>query len=408
MKRKGLMAGILLLAELFLCAGIVGVLWFTVGAARLGLSDIRLGNVRWLGFNTNAISAEADETQQFTVAGPAKLEIGSNSKGMVGDIVVTGGPGDEIVIKAHKVAWGINQTEANDALAALKVKASQNGDTVTVEVERPDTVTFGDNGQADRVDLTITVPANTAVKARANLGEITLSKTTNDVDVETDFGDVNIADVKAGEVKARTNAGEVKLQNVEATGEVTLNADAGEIRFEKGSAGSLTVNTSAGQVKLSELTIGDKVSVQADFGEITLEAVSAKSYDLGSNSGTITVTGASGSVKAHTDFGDVEVTEATEAVLDLQTNSGTVRFSGSLGSGDHQLSSDFGNIVVVLPKDAELDFDLKTDFGKISSDLPIAISGAPDESHWVGTINGGGASLTAKTNSGNISVEILK
>jgi len=408
MKRKWLIAGVLLLAELALCAGIIGVFWATIGAARLGLSDIRIGDARWLGFNVNAVSVEADESQTFAVGGPAKLEIGSDSRGMVGEIVITGGPGDEIVVKAHKVAWGANQTEAENALTELKVKMNQNGDTVTVDVERPSTITFGDDGLADRVDLTITVPTDTEVVARTNFGEITLSGTEGDVDVESNFGTITITDVKAGEVTAKTNAGEVKLQNVEATGKVTLDADAGEIRFQTGSAESITVGNNAGQVKLSELTVTEAVSVQADFGEISLEAVAAKSYDLKSNAGTITLAGASGLIKAHTDFGDVEVLDATDAVLDLKTNSGTVRFSGTLGVGSHELKSDFGNINLILPEDVELDFDLKTDFGKISSELPIAIAGAPDEAHWVGAINGGGPDLTAKTNSGNISIEILK
>jgi DUF4097 and DUF4098 domain-containing protein YvlB len=407
MKRKWLIAGVLLLAELALCAGIVGVFWATVGAAR-GLGDLRLGNVRWLGFNANAVSAERDETEQFAVGSPAKLQIGSNSKAMVGDITITGGPGEEIVVNAHLVAWGADQSEAEGALAKLKVKMNQSGDTVTVDVERPDTVTFGGEGLADRVDLTITVPADTEVVARTNLGEVTLSKTEGDVDLESDFGSVAVTEVKAGEVKVRTNAGEVKLQNVEATAGVELNADAGEVRFENGSAESLTVDTSAGRVKLSDLTVEGAVSVQADFGEIDIETVAAQSYDLKSNAGTVTLADASGSIKAHTDFGDVEVTGATEAVLDLKTNSGTVRFSGTLTQGSHQLQSDFGNIVIALSKDAKLDFDLKTDFGKITSELPIAITGTPDESHWVGDINGGGPALTAKTNSGNISIEILK
>jgi DUF4097 and DUF4098 domain-containing protein YvlB len=408
MKRKWLIAGALLLAELALCAGIIGVFWATIGAARLGLSDIRIGDARWLGFNANAVSVEADESQTFAVGGPAKLEIGSDSRGMVGEIVIIGGSGDEIVVEAHKVAWGANQTEAENALAELKVKMNQNGDTVTVDVERPRTITFGNEGQADRVDLTITAPIDTEVVVRTNFGEITLSGTEGDVDVESDFGTITITDVKAGDLTARTNAGEVKLQNVEATGAVTLDADAGEVRFQEGSAETLTVATSAGQVKLSDLTIQDTVSVQADFGEVSLEAVTAKSYDLKSNAGAITLVGASGLIKAHTDFGDVEVLDATDSVLDLKTNSGTVRFSGTLGAGSHELKSDFGNINIALPEDVELDFDLKTDFGKINSELPIAITGAPDEAHWVGAINGGGPDLTAKTNSGNISIEILK
>jgi hypothetical protein len=35
------------------------------------------------------------------------------------------------------------------------------------------------------------------------------------------------------------------------------------------------------------------------------------------------------------------------------------------------------------------------------------MSGDLDQKHWVGMINGGGASLTIEVNSGNITLEIL-
>jgi DUF4097 and DUF4098 domain-containing protein YvlB len=150
------------------------------------------------------------------------------------------------------------------------------------------------------------------------------------------------------------------------------------------------------------------VIAKSDFGEVTLSKVEAGSYDLDTSSGEITLEGASGAVKAHTDFGNIEVTEAEAVTLDLNTDSGAITFAGSLGDGPHILKTDFGSVNLSLPEETALDFDLSTDFGKIKSDFPITIQGEQEQTHWQGTINGGGESLTAETSSGDISIEILK
>ena len=124
--RKWLIAGILILAELTLCGAIVGLSW-------LGIAQAQAGNVSWRFFSVDATSAEADEEQRLAVDGPATLSIENPN----GNIVITGGEGDEIVIQAHKTAWGPNQAEAEAALARLKLNISQNGNQVTVRVEQP-------------------------------------------------------------------------------------------------------------------------------------------------------------------------------------------------------------------------------------------------------------------------------
>lgn len=425
MKYKWLIAGSLLLAMLAMCAGIVGVMWFTVDqATTLGF--------RWNGLNINLdnVSAEADEEQRVSVSGPAVLVVQSNAENAAGDITIIGGIGDEIVVKAHKTAWGASQEDAEAGLAEIKVKVTQNGDAVTVEVQRPQPANFiGIGGQrTDTVDLTITVPATTKVTASTSFGDVSLSGTVGDVDLKTSFGDVSVKDVQGGTIEARTDFGEVTLEdvaadgnveahsssgkitldNVEAEGDVDLSTDFGGIEFETGNADSLTAETSSGNVDLSSLSVAGVVTARSDFGGLTLIKVEAGSYDLDTSSGEITLEGASGAVKAHTDFGDIEVTDAEDATLDLNTDSGAITFAGSLGDGPHTLKTDFGSIKLMLPEETALDFDLSTDFGKIKSDFPITIQGEQEQNHWQGTINGGGESLTAETSSGDISIEILK
>jgi DUF4097 and DUF4098 domain-containing protein YvlB len=136
-----------------------------------------------------------------------------------------------------------------------------------------------------------------------------------------------------------------------------------------------------------------------------LEQAQAVSYDLLSDAGSISVDGAGGAVKARNGFGKIDVRNAIKTTLDLATRNGTVAFAGSLGEGPHTLASDHDGIKLTLPGDTALTVDLKTNLGEIRSDFPVTLSGNL-KSQWNGTINGGGARLTASTNSGSISLNI--
>ncbi len=420
MKGKWFIAGALIVAELALCAGIVGALW--VGAAGLGGGRIRLGDFRQENF-----SATADEEERFTVDGPAVLEVNKGDQSVFGDVTVTGGPGDAIVVTAHKTAWGADQASADAALATLKVVVTQKGNTVTVRVDRPEEVISVSGNQTDRVDFTITVPTETSVDAatgfgdvsligvsgdvhlKADFGQITVKKVRGgDVSVRSDFGELSLEDIEAEDVDVNTNSGQISLTEVEATGKVELASNFGEVKFEDGKAKTLSARTNSGDVELSDVAVKESVTARSDFGQVTLTSVAASSYELRSNSGRITLEGAAGLITVHTDFGDAEVTRAEEVTLtELSTNSGNILFSGSLGDGPHKIKTDFGEVRLKIPEDSALTVDLKTDFGRIKSDLPITLIGDQENDHWLGEVNGGGAALTAETNNGDITIETL-
>jgi DUF4097 and DUF4098 domain-containing protein YvlB len=420
MKGKWLIAGALILAELLVCAGIMAAVG--MGVTRLGLPQLRLGS-----FIEQSVSAAADEEQRFTVSGPATLSVNKTNLPSFGNVTIVAGPADEVVVSVHKIAWGIDQASAQAALNDLKVVAEQRGDTIVITVDRPEEVITLGRTQPDRVDFTITVPRETTLDAETDFGDVSLTGTNGDAILRTDFGKVSVADVtggvldvhssfgdmtlenvEAGAVTVGSNAGAITLRGVEVSGAVDLSTDFGHVSFETGGAEKLEVKTNSGNVRLENLTIRDAVIAKSDFGTVTLTAVAAASYEVDSNSGTVTIVGAAGPVKVHTDFGDVSVTEADQADIDLSTNSGNIEFAGSLGEGPHVVGTDFGTVHLGLPEDSALTVDLETSFGNIRSDLPITLSGSQDNNHWTGTVNGGGASLAVETDSGSITVEVLK
>ena len=433
MKAKWIVSSLLIVALI----GIAVLIAYTViaGAAAINRSGFHLD------FNAaDVFSAEDEEQRQFEVGETASLVVDNST----GDITVTGGEAGEILVTAHKTAHGDSQAEADADLQALDVQISQQGNTITVKVVRPETVICMGMCRPDMVDFIITVPDGTVVQADTDSGDVSVTGTSGEarlssdfgdilaqdvaggleastssgkvearevqggtVDLHSDFGDVGLSEARAGTVTVTTNSGDIRLTDVRASGRVTLQDDFGDITFEVGSAAPLDVETQSGRVTLNDLTVNGSLTAHSDFGDVTVTGVDARSYDLSSNSGAVTADGVHGRVRVQGDFGDILVRNAEEAVLDLSTNSGDVEFQGTLGAGPHTLHSDYGSIRLTVPAETALSFDLQTEFGSIASEIPVSVTGEIDEDHWVGTTHGGGTSLTASTSSGDIRIEIL-
>ncbi len=432
MKSKWIIASILIVALICLCGASIFAVWQGAKMAQEG--GIRLD--RW---GADAVEAKETEEKTLAVSGPVSLSV----TGDFGDISVESGGDGQVLVKAEKTAYGVDDADAQAQLKNLKVVIEQRGNTVKISVQRPVEVGVLHIGPGTgSVKFTISVPKDTAVALATSNGDLSLKGTSGKADLETDFGKVTVRDVPAA-VAAKSQTGTVDAQNVGAEGEIALSSEFGEITLDtaRGSDvnvssnngkltvkkvdvsgllkvssefGAVTVNDAQsktadfhsgnGKVKLTKVEVAGDVKVSSNFGDLDLENVTASGYDLSTQNGKIRVDGAQGQIKAHSEFGEVEVLNGREAILDLSSNNGSVTFSGSLAEGPHVLKSEFGNIEVTFPAETALDVDLKTGFGKITSDFDITLSvkGEEDEKHLQGKINGGGAKLTVETNNGNI------
>jgi DUF4097 and DUF4098 domain-containing protein YvlB len=435
MKSKWIIAGVLIVVLIALCGASLLAIWQGVQAVRGDGIRINVG--------ANTVSAKATEEKTLAVSGSVDLTVEND----FGDVSVQNGAEGQVAIKAEKTAWGVNNADAQKALADLKVIIEQTGDQIKVSVQQPveiDAFHFGPSGGS--VKFTITVPENTNVTLRASNSDLTLTGTSGQADLHTDFGRITLTDV-AGEVKAQTSNGEIEARNIgsgktvalssefgnitadgvtgsgvtisstngvlelgslKASGLLMAGSDFGNVHITDSQANVVDVRSNNGAVKLENLDVDGQVTVRSDFGDLTLTEVYANAYDLLTQNGKIRVDGARGSVKAHSDFGELEVLNAENVTLDLSSNNGGVTFSGSLGAGPHSLKSEFGNIKLIIPAEASLAVDLQTEFGKIVSDFEITVSGNMDEKHLSGKINGGGEDLTVKTNNGNITLQKSK
>lgn len=429
--KRPVVIGLLVLALLFVLAGIGAVAFFALRSADFAA------------FNVPLVSATAEENKTLKVDAekPVTLSVVDDA----GDVSIVGADVEAVEVQIVKTGYGSTDARAEESLKGIKYEIKQNGNNISITYKLDGRQTR----EVNTVDLVITVPTETEVEVDNGFGVVDISDLKGDVDISGDFGDttvknidgalslenssgeIQVSNVDAGSENVRIEAdfgkitlekvngqdvtitsssGTLSLSNVRATDELFSSSDFGNITIENGSAASVTVDSNSGKVTLTKVNIRGALVITCDFGDIALDQTMAGSYDLDSNSGGITIDGAKGSLKAQTDFGSIDIKNAENVTVDLKSNSGGVDFSGSLGEGPHTVQSDFGGITFAIPSDSALNVDLNTDFGSISSDIPITVTldGDLEKNHQTGAMNGGGATLTVKTNNGSIDITAIK
>lgn len=429
--KRPVVIGLLVAALLLLLAGIGAVVFFALRGADFAVFDVPL------------VSATAEESKTFKVDAeePVILSVDDDA----GDVSIVGGDVEAVEIQIIKTGYDSSDSRAQAALENIQYEIKQNGNTISFVYKLDGRQTR----EVNTVDLVITVPTETEVEVENGFGVIDVADLKGDVNISGDFGDISVKNIEgalvldnaSGEIQVSnvdagsedvrieadfgkvtlekvngkdvtvtSNSGSLELSNVRATGDLFTKSDFGNITIENGSAVSVTADSNSGKVTLTKVNIRGELTITCDFGDIELNQTTANKYDLDSNSGGISVDGVKGELKAHTDFGSITVENGQSVTLDLRTNSGGIEFSGSLGDGPHTIQSDFGGVTLAIPADSALNVELKTDFGSISSDIPITVTltGDVQKNQQNGTMNGGGAELFVRTNNGPIEITAIK
>jgi DUF4097 and DUF4098 domain-containing protein YvlB len=408
MKNKWLFISILIVAEILVLTAVVFVVWQGVSQTDLGTFGFRLSN-------PDLFSAESEEEWEFEAGEITEIVLDSSG----GNVLVEAIKSDSILITAHKTSWHSTKAKAQAELDDLAVTVTQTGNKIIIKYNRDPKMFFAGPQQTDTIDFVISVPEGTEINAQIDYGDIYLNGKLGDGLVSTDFGDMTLSGIQ-GNLEARSNSGDITAEGISEEGSrINLSSDFGNITLEKSNCGSVQIHSNSGSVILHDVNASEKIELSNDFGKLefmngsadilTMEANSGKIYlsGLDTNRGKIMLESTGGTIKAVSDHGDLEIKVTDQATLDLYAKSGNIVFSGLLGIGPHSLVTDFGDISMYLPKDTALTFDLETDFGKLKTEFPITLEGNVKQDHWRGTLNDGGAELTATTNSGDISFEFL-
>ena len=296
-----------------------------------------------------------DQTERFS----RKVKIGRDGRfslsNIAGDILVTGGTGDEVSIEAVKRTRG-DRSE----LARVQITVDDRAGRVDVRTEHEQN-RRDRNRQSDHVsvDYTVVVPASASVDLHSISGAVKVTGVHGSLRAEAISGNVTITDAPRLEA-AKTVSGNVSLTGIASDGDL--------------SASSIS-------------------------GNVTAKGVKARGLDLGIISG------------------DIHVSEVTCDRLGVKSVSGSVEYAGAIVKGGrYEINTHSGTVRLLLANPAGFDLNANSFSGSIRSELPLTIGGdsprregsprgrrdAVNNHSMRATFGDGSATLVVRTFSGDI------
>jgi hypothetical protein len=212
----------------------------------------------------------------------------------------------------------------------------------------------------------------------------------------------------------KTSGGGIRLDHLK--GNETFTTSGGGLQIDKLS-GMIHGRTSGGGIDVSNSS--ENIDLQTSGGGITAKDCTGK-IKLQTSGGGLRLENLKGDINAHTSGGGVEgsniegelVTSTSGGGIDLKDMNCSLDANTSAGSLNAQmkhvgkylrLSSSAGDVNIELPAKQGLDLNLHGD--AVNQHQFNGFNGEWDKDHVRGTVNGGGAPVSATASSGNINVK---
>lgn len=314
--------------------------------------------------------------KQSPLESGSTLVVGTSS----GSITINGADVSECGIVAEITGRAPTEQEAQEIVEQVFIVLEKSGRTLTVKADKPRLK----NNRSISISYDITVPKQTMIQCNSSYGALKLSNIDGNVSGKTSSGSIT-AETIAGSVDLDTSYGSVTCLDVTG-GDVKVKSSSGKIQLTRASFGNCDLHTS--------------------YGSVTAEQVEGDSIKLHSSSGSINVTKASVPVSdIYTSYGKITCREITAADITAKTSSGGIDIAYSSSAPSEitaNVVTSYGSIDFTAPADFSGRVELGTNYGSVSTDLPIMITGQINKKKITGTIGQGTGKLFLKTSSGSV------
>jgi hypothetical protein len=257
----------------------------------------------------------------LSVDGPVHLELGNGS----GSALIRSGESGQVRIHAEvrsrTTFWGSARQRLEEVTKNPPVE--QQGNTVRIGTE-------GERLRFISIDYTISVPADTEVRASIGSGNLEIRGIQGPLQATTGSGRITAADIRQ-QAQVTSGSGSIQLRDI---------------------GGSVRVTTGSGTIELTGIH-GD-IRGGTGSGRIRLEDAPGR-VSVHTGSGSISVTGASGDLRAGTGSGSITIegNPAVNSYWELQTGSGSVNLR--------------------VPSNASFRLYARTGSGRIQTNIPLMI-----------------------------------
>jgi DUF4097 and DUF4098 domain-containing protein YvlB len=296
---------------------------------------------------------EARRGPEYTEQISKTLRLGKTGtfdlQNLSGEIVVTGGGGNDVRVEATKRVRHPNESEGRALLQSIEVRIEERNGNVEVRTNYPR------RNWSGGVDYTVAVPRDANVVLRSVSGDIRVNTLNGELRVESTSGDVVATAVRRIR-QAKTISGDLEI--VESDGdEVTGATVSGTVIARGVKARTVDLQSVSGDLRLTDVE-SDRTFVRSVSGDVEFSGRLSKSgrYELQSHSGDVRVSplGSQGfSLEASTFSGDLRsdyplTLQGSQANnLAPRRNSRAVRGSFGEGGALLTLQSFSGSITIV-------------------------------------------------------------
>ncbi|MGD0956641.1 MAG: DUF4097 family beta strand repeat-containing protein [Candidatus Acidiferrales bacterium] len=289
-----------------------------------------------------------------TVNGPVRLELANGS----GDSRISAGSSGVVEIHAAVRVHAWSWRDAQRRLEEIEANPPVSQDVNLIRVGDRD---WRWSSMSASYDYTITVPADTEVRAVAGSGSLRVDGVQGPANFVVGSGSISATGV-AKDTQAIVGSGDVRLADM--GGEVDVTAGSGSVHIDR-AKGEIRARAGSGGISIREP--GDTVVAQSGSGGI-------------------------------------DVRDAT-ADLRLRTGSGEIRVDGNPGATNFwDLHAASGGVSLRVPPDASFRLYARTGSGNIDVWIPSVSEESSGRHEYQGRVGDGKARVEIETASGGVSL----
>lgn len=336
----------------------IALLGLGVSALREQKARITIRGIEWFG---QAFDFPLEGVQ---AAGGLRRVVVENLRG---NVRVAAGEAGEVRVRGRMSIRALDRKAADEMRQKMPLELTAAGDQLVVRTNQ-------EQGEAERVsaDLEILVPAAVAVELRAREGDLDVAGIAGDVVVESERGDVRLADLGGGARIQVRRSGLVRAVNLK--GGLSLRGRGRDVEVD-GLGGPVTINGAFfGELQFRRLPQGLEFE-----SERTTLAVRQVRGRLRMDRGNLVADGLEGPLRLKTRTRDVELADFT-GPLQVELERGDVVLRpGRIPSHPLTVTVGSGDIELTVPEGARFALLAVAERGEIRSELGDAYRLTPGE-----------------------------
>ena len=249
----------------YIVAIIVGIVAIPVLVCALAVLSIGGFAAFWA---THQVPVSATSTQTFLVSGAPMLTINDPA----GQVQIVTGTSQQVVVQATRRASDTSQTRAQQALDGTAVQMTQQGNAVTIL----GTITTAYPLASQRIDLMVTVPAQSSLAVTLAAGDLHVTGVDGLLQIQVTAGNAVLQDVTLQQSSTvMVTAGNVQYSGslaANASATITVNVGNADVRLSQGTAVSVRATTDVGTITVSGWTASVQRTLTGATAQVNVSA----------------------------------------------------------------------------------------------------------------------------------------